>query len=166
MYNVICKLYDCNKQYIESVFILSHTHPYRYKMNRNLNNNIKTFWNCKTQNVFSTCCVLCVTHTSNIMEMLLQPTFCKRWSVVYDHTARKKATYDKFGEEGLKGGIPPETARSGAWSSGYTYHENPEKTFRQFFGGDNPFAGKTELQNTRPVQTWFLLPFWVFCEYC
>ncbi|XP_026799653.3 dnaJ homolog subfamily B member 13 isoform X2 [Pangasianodon hypophthalmus] len=53
---------------------------------------------------------------------------------------RKKATYDKFGEEGLRGGIPPESAASGAWSSGYTYHANPEKTFRQFFGGDNPFA--------------------------
>ncbi|XP_026995361.1 dnaJ homolog subfamily B member 13 isoform X5 [Tachysurus fulvidraco] len=53
---------------------------------------------------------------------------------------RKRATYDKFGEEGLKGGIPPESAASGAWSSGYTYHGNPEKTFREFFGGDNPFA--------------------------
>ncbi|KAK3549399.1 hypothetical protein QTP86_001230 [Hemibagrus guttatus] len=53
---------------------------------------------------------------------------------------RKKATYDKFGEEGLRGGIPPESAASGAWSSGYTYHGNPEKTFREFFGGDNPFA--------------------------
>ncbi|XP_066506697.1 dnaJ homolog subfamily B member 13 [Hoplias malabaricus] len=53
---------------------------------------------------------------------------------------RKKATYDKFGEEGLKGGIPPESAASGAWSSGYVYHGNPNKTFRQFFGGDNPFA--------------------------
>ncbi|XP_029375081.1 dnaJ homolog subfamily B member 13 isoform X2 [Echeneis naucrates] len=54
--------------------------------------------------------------------------------------AQKKATYDKFGEEGLKGGIPPEFGSSGAWSSKYVYHENPEKTFRQFFGSDNPFA--------------------------
>ncbi|XP_035034325.2 dnaJ homolog subfamily B member 13 [Hippoglossus stenolepis] len=53
---------------------------------------------------------------------------------------RKKATYDKFGEEGLKGGIPPEFGRGGAWSSKYAYHGNPEKTFKQFFGGDNPFA--------------------------
>ncbi|KAG9263073.1 hypothetical protein AMEX_G23066 [Astyanax mexicanus] len=53
---------------------------------------------------------------------------------------RKKATYDTFGEEGLKGGIPPEIAANGAWSSGYVYHGNPDKTFRQFFGGDNPFA--------------------------
>ncbi|KAM8741984.1 dnaJ homolog subfamily B member 13 isoform 3-T3 [Acanthopagrus schlegelii] len=53
---------------------------------------------------------------------------------------RKKATYDKFGEEGLKGGIPPEFGKTGAWSSKYIYHGIPQKTFRQFFGGDNPFA--------------------------
>ncbi|KAG7223285.1 hypothetical protein INR49_015641 [Caranx melampygus] len=50
---------------------------------------------------------------------------------------RKKATYDKFGEEGLKGGIPPAYGSGGAWSSKYTYHGNPEKTFKQFFGSDN-----------------------------
>ncbi|KAA8587125.1 dnaJ homolog subfamily B member 13 [Etheostoma spectabile] len=53
---------------------------------------------------------------------------------------RKKATYDKFGEEGLKAGIPPEFGSSGAWSSKYVYHGNPDKTFKEFFGGDNPFA--------------------------
>ncbi|XP_032431767.1 dnaJ homolog subfamily B member 13 isoform X2 [Xiphophorus hellerii] len=53
---------------------------------------------------------------------------------------RKKATYDKFGDEGLKGGIPVEFTSGGTWSSKYTYHGNPDKTFRQFFGGDNPFA--------------------------
>ncbi|XP_062262552.1 dnaJ homolog subfamily B member 13-like [Platichthys flesus] len=53
---------------------------------------------------------------------------------------RKKATYDRFGLEGLKGGIPPEFGRGGAWSSKYAYHGDPEKTFKQFFGGDNPFA--------------------------
>ncbi|XP_053187726.1 dnaJ homolog subfamily B member 13 [Scomber japonicus] len=53
---------------------------------------------------------------------------------------RKKATYDKFGVEGLKGGIPPEFGSGGAWSYKYVYHANPDKTFRQFFGGDNPFA--------------------------
>uniref|UniRef100_A0A3B5R355 DnaJ homolog subfamily B member 13 n=1 Tax=Xiphophorus maculatus TaxID=8083 RepID=A0A3B5R355_XIPMA len=55
---------------------------------------------------------------------------------------RKKATYDKFGDEGLKGGIPVEFSSGGTWSSKYTYHGNPDKTFRQFFGGDNPFAGE------------------------
>lgn len=63
-------------------------------------------------------------------------------------TVRKKATYDKFGEEGLKGGIPTEfSSQTGAWSSAYVYHGNPEKTFRQFFGSDNPFAGKKVIQS-------------------
>ncbi|XP_071989953.1 dnaJ homolog subfamily B member 13 [Engystomops pustulosus] len=53
---------------------------------------------------------------------------------------RKKATYDKFGEEGLKGGIPAEFGGLDAWTSGYVYHGNPDKTFKEFFGGDNPFA--------------------------
>ncbi|XP_072283285.1 dnaJ homolog subfamily B member 13 [Pyxicephalus adspersus] len=53
---------------------------------------------------------------------------------------KKKATYDKFGEEGLKGGIPTEFGGKEAWTSGYVYHGNPEKTFKEFFGGDNPFA--------------------------
>lgn len=63
------------------------------------------------------------------------------------NTARKKATYDKFGEEGLKGGIPGDAGENGAWTTGYTYHENPEKIFRQFFGGDNPFAGRNKLNH-------------------
>lgn len=58
-------------------------------------------------------------------------------------TARKKATYDKFGEDGLKGGIPLDVNTS-AWSAKYVYHGKPEKTFTQFFGGNNPFAGETD----------------------
>ncbi|XP_049897218.1 dnaJ homolog subfamily B member 13 [Epinephelus moara] len=69
---------------------------------------------------------------------------------------RKKATYDKFGEEGLKGGIPPEFGSSGAWSSKYVYHGNPDKTFRQFFGGDNPFADF--YTNDAPLQFGSLQP--------
>lgn len=56
--------------------------------------------------------------------------------------ARKKATYDKFGDEGLKGGIPLDASSTGAWSAKYVYHGKPEKTFTQFFGGNNPFAGE------------------------
>lgn len=59
-------------------------------------------------------------------------------------TARKKATYDKFGEDGLKGGIPLDAINTAAWSTQYVYHGKPEKTFTQFFGGDNPFAGETD----------------------
>ncbi|RLW03273.1 hypothetical protein DV515_00006656 [Chloebia gouldiae] len=51
-----------------------------------------------------------------------------------------KGIYDKFGEEGLKGGIPLEYASDNPWSIGYVFHNNPEKVFREFFGGDNPFA--------------------------
>ncbi|XP_049448724.1 dnaJ homolog subfamily B member 13 [Epinephelus fuscoguttatus] len=69
---------------------------------------------------------------------------------------RKKATYDKFGEEGLKGGIPPEFGSSGAWSSKYVYHGNPDKTFRQFFGGDSPFADF--YTNDAPLQFGSLQP--------
>lgn len=72
-------------------------------------------------------------------------------------TARKKATYDKFGVEGLKGGIPPEHGSSGAWSSKYIYHGNPDKTFKQFFGGDNPFAGEKIRQYGVCPQSYFIL---------
>uniref|UniRef100_A0A3Q4BLU1 J domain-containing protein n=1 Tax=Mola mola TaxID=94237 RepID=A0A3Q4BLU1_MOLML len=53
---------------------------------------------------------------------------------------RKKATYDRFGVKGLKGRIPPEFSKTGTWTSKYIYHGNPYKTFRQFFGSDDPFA--------------------------
>lgn len=57
-------------------------------------------------------------------------------------SAMKKGIYDKFGEEGLKGGIPLEFASDNPWSVGYVFHNNPDKVFREFFGGDNPFAGR------------------------
>ena len=57
-------------------------------------------------------------------------------------TARKRAVYDQFGEEGLKNGVPAGTNESGAWTSGYIFHGNPDKVFRDFFGGDNPYQGK------------------------
>ena len=51
---------------------------------------------------------------------------------------KKRATYDQFGEEGLKGGIP---SREGpGFTDGYTFHGDPEKVFREFFGGSNPFS--------------------------
>jgi len=52
---------------------------------------------------------------------------------------RKRAVYDQFGEEGLKNGVPAGSGESGAWTQGYTFHGNPDKVFRDFFGGDNPF---------------------------
>ncbi|XP_068786920.1 dnaJ homolog subfamily B member 13 isoform X3 [Struthio camelus] len=52
----------------------------------------------------------------------------------------KKGVYDKFGEEGLKGGIPLEFGTENPWTVGYVFHNNPYKVFKEFFGGDNPFA--------------------------
>ena len=52
---------------------------------------------------------------------------------------KRRAIYDQFGEEGLKGGVPD---GSGGFTSGYTFHGDPFKVFSTFFGGDNPFAGK------------------------
>ncbi|XP_033916080.1 dnaJ homolog subfamily B member 13 [Melopsittacus undulatus] len=52
----------------------------------------------------------------------------------------KKGIYDKFGEEGLKEGIPLEFAADNAWSDGYVFHNDPYRVFKEFFGGDNPFA--------------------------
>lgn len=51
----------------------------------------------------------------------------------------KRAMYDQFGEEGLKAGVP-HSGKNGAWSSGYSYHGDAQKTFQQFFGTTNPFA--------------------------
>nr|CAB3238721.1 hsp40 heat shock protein 40 [Phallusia mammillata] len=51
---------------------------------------------------------------------------------------QKRAIYDQFGEEGLKGGVP--SNEGSGFTPGYTFHGDPEKVFREFFGGANPFA--------------------------
>ena len=56
-------------------------------------------------------------------------------------TAKKKAVYDQFGEEGLKNGVPQSQETGDAWTGGYTFHGDADKVFREFFGGDNPFQG-------------------------
>jgi DnaJ family protein B protein 13 len=53
--------------------------------------------------------------------------------------AQRKAIYDQFGEEGLKSGVPLDR---NTWSEAYTFCGDPNKIFHEFFGGDNPFAGK------------------------
>ncbi|XP_065601820.1 dnaJ homolog subfamily B member 13 isoform X4 [Cyrtonyx montezumae] len=52
----------------------------------------------------------------------------------------RRGIYDRFGEEGLKGGIPVEGGDEEAWTAGYVFHNNPDKVFKEFFGGYNPFA--------------------------
>lgn len=56
----------------------------------------------------------------------------------------KREIYDKYGEEGLKNGPPPESGFQGSAPGGgnfhYEFQGNPRDTFRMFFGGDDPFA--------------------------
>ena len=52
--------------------------------------------------------------------------------------AERKARYDKFGEEGLKGGVP---TADNEFLEGYSFHGDAKRVFRDFFGGDNPFSG-------------------------
>lgn len=48
----------------------------------------------------------------------------------------RRATYDKFGEEGLKAGV---TTAEGGFLDGYTFHGDPHRVFNDFFGCNNPF---------------------------
>jgi len=64
------------------------------------------------------------------------------YDVLADRT--KRAMYDQFGEEGLKAGVP-NAGKNGAWSYGYTFHGDAEKTFKDFFGTDNPFADFSDM---------------------
>lgn len=54
---------------------------------------------------------------------------------------KKREIYDKYGEEGLKGGMGG--GGGGAGGGGnftYTFHGDPHETFRMFFGDENPFG--------------------------
>ncbi|XP_011502623.1 PREDICTED: dnaJ protein homolog 1-like [Ceratosolen solmsi marchali] len=55
--------------------------------------------------------------------------------------SKKREVYDKFGEEGLKGGAGGGPGRAGGLGSGttYTFHGDPRATFAQFFGTSSPF---------------------------
>jgi len=59
---------------------------------------------------------------------------------------KKKQIFDKYGEDGLKGGLGGSGGSSGGMpnfgdgqSYSYTYHGDPRATFTQFFGSHNPF---------------------------
>ncbi|KAM9313998.1 dnaJ homolog subfamily B member 1b [Pholidichthys leucotaenia] len=49
---------------------------------------------------------------------------------------KKKDIYDRYGEEGLKGGP---SAGGGPGTQTYTFHGDPHAIFAEFFGGRNPF---------------------------
>jgi len=63
----------------------------------------------------------------------------------------KKAIYDQYGEEGLKGQVPPPDAGSGGGTSFYSTGEMPgsfrfnprnaDDIFAEFFGFSSPFGG-------------------------
>ncbi|XP_014212411.1 dnaJ protein homolog 1-like [Copidosoma floridanum] len=57
--------------------------------------------------------------------------------------AKKREVYDKFGEEGLKGGAGAGSGGGGGVGGGttYTFHGDPRATFAQFFGTASPFQG-------------------------
>jgi len=57
---------------------------------------------------------------------------------------KKKEIYDKYGEEGLKGGMGSGPSSGGGrpgagFSQSYSFHGDPHETFRMFFGNENPF---------------------------
>merc|ERR1711881_527607 len=56
---------------------------------------------------------------------------CLRIAEAFDVLAdrTKRAMYDQFGEEGLKAGVP-NAGKNGAWSSGYSFHGDADKDFR------------------------------------
>lgn len=51
---------------------------------------------------------------------------------------KKKDIYDRFGEEGLKGGGPT-GGSGGPGTFSYTFQGDPHAIFAEFFGGRNPF---------------------------
>ena len=79
---------------------------------------------------------------------------CSSTCVFCVFEARKKSIYDQFGEEGLKNGVPLDL---NTWSDTYTFCGDPHKIFHEFFGGDNPFAGKPHTNHTHLALTWIFV---------
>uniref|UniRef100_UPI003AACD877 dnaJ homolog subfamily B member 1b isoform X2 n=1 Tax=Centroberyx gerrardi TaxID=166262 RepID=UPI003AACD877 len=52
---------------------------------------------------------------------------------------KKKDIYDRFGEDGLKGGGPSGGGAGGPGTFSYTFQGDPHAIFAEFFGGRNPF---------------------------
>ncbi|XP_059140211.1 dnaJ homolog subfamily B member 5-like [Physella acuta] len=51
----------------------------------------------------------------------------------------KKEIFDKYGEDGLKGGMGGGSTGGRSGNFTYTFHGDPHETFRMFFGNENPF---------------------------
>lgn len=66
------------------------------------------------------------------------------YEVLVDHKLR--AVYDQYGEEGLKRGVPGPKE----YIQPYTYHGDPSKTFKEFFGTSNPYADLLDYYENPP----------------
>lgn len=53
---------------------------------------------------------------------------------------KRKDIYDKYGEEGLKGGLGAGSDAGAPGGYTYTFHGDPREIFKNFFGTDDPFA--------------------------
>lgn len=50
----------------------------------------------------------------------------------------------------MKNGVP--MGPKSEWIDGYVFHGNADKVFRDFFGGDNPFAGNIQIKRNIDVK--------------
>lgn len=64
---------------------------------------------------------------------------------------RKRDMFDKYGEEGLKGGVPGGQGSDGNFY--YEFHGDPRATFAQFFGNSSPFQAFFENMGGRDAQS-------------
>ncbi|XP_017012348.1 dnaJ protein homolog 1 [Drosophila takahashii] len=53
---------------------------------------------------------------------------------------KKRDIFDKYGEDGLKGGQPGPDGNSQPGAYSYQFHGDPRATFAQFFGSSDPFG--------------------------
>jgi len=53
---------------------------------------------------------------------------------------KKRDIYDKYGEDGLKGGQPGAPGAENGANFSYQFHGDPRATFAQFFGSSDPFG--------------------------
>lgn len=66
------------------------------------------------------------------------------YEVLVNH--KHRAVFDQYGEEGLKRGVPGPTE----YIQPYTYHGEPLKTYRDFFGTTNPYADLLDYYENPP----------------
>lgn len=66
---------------------------------------------------------------------------CCTW--IIGSTAKAKAFYDRYGEEGLKHGVPD--GEGGLMGGFYTFDRDPLAVFEEFFGTQNPFTALMDL---------------------